>query len=109
VAADGGSELGERDWEVHVLHLPRKCLFHVLTQARGCVDVPLVAGRKQWQKEWQALDVVPMRMAYQDMAAQRPFVGSQESESEAVAPVPQSRTTRVPSAVRTATHEVLPP
>jgi hypothetical protein len=32
--------------------------------------VPFIAGYKEWTKKWDALDVIPMRMADEDMTAQ---------------------------------------
>ena len=70
VIADLGSALIKRDGEVRILHLSGQGLTQGLAEALGAVYVPFVAGRKKWIKEWDALDMIPMRMADQDVAAQ---------------------------------------
>jgi len=72
MVANGCGELFQQDRKIGVLHLPGEGFTHRLGEAMGCIDVPLVAGHKQRGKKWPALDVVPVRMADQHMAAQRP-------------------------------------
>jgi len=70
VIANLGSALIERDGEIGILHLPGQGFTQRLAEALGAVYVPFVAGRKKRTKEWDALDMIPMRMADQDVAAQ---------------------------------------
>src|SRR6266446_2950378 len=68
--ANPGSALIKSDGEIGVLHLPGQGFTQGLPEALGAVYVPFVAGRKKRTKEWDALDMIPMRMANQDVAAQ---------------------------------------
>ena len=70
VIANLGPALIERDREVCILHLPGQGFTQGLAQALRAVDVPFVAGHKKRSEEWDALDVIPMRVADQDVAAQ---------------------------------------
>jgi hypothetical protein len=70
VIADLGSALIERDGKIVVLHLPGQGLTQGLAEALGAINVPFVTGRKKRTKEREALDMIPMRMANQDVAAQ---------------------------------------
>jgi multisubunit Na+/H+ antiporter MnhB subunit len=53
-----------------MLHLPGQGFTQGLAEALRAVYVPLAAGHKKRIEEWDALDVIPMRMADQDVAAQ---------------------------------------
>ena len=69
VIANLGPALIERNWEIGVLHLPGQSFTQGLAEALGAVNVPFVAGHEKRLKEWDALDMIPMRMADQDVAA----------------------------------------
>src|SRR5260370_27964517 len=56
--------------KIAVLHLTGERFAQGLAQALGAVDVPFVAGRKQRREERDALDVIPMRVADENVAAQ---------------------------------------
>jgi hypothetical protein len=70
VIANLGSALIERDREIGILHLPGQGFTQGLAEALRAVYVPLVTGQKKRSKEWDALDVIPMRMADQDVTGQ---------------------------------------
>jgi len=73
------------------------------------IDLPLITGHKQGGKEGQALDVVSMRVADEDMAVYGlPACRHQICPSPWL-PVPQSKTTSVPVAEQISTQDVLPP
>src|SRR5262249_61678469 len=68
VITNGGRELLKRHRKIGVLHLPRERIAQGLREALGAVDVPLGAWREQRRKEREALDMVPVRVADQDVA-----------------------------------------
>jgi hypothetical protein len=70
VIANLGSALIERNGEIGVLHLPGQGFTHGLAEALRAVYVPFATGHKKRSEKWDALDVIPMRMADQDVAAQ---------------------------------------
>jgi hypothetical protein len=70
VIANPGSALIERDGEIGILHLPGQNFTQGLAEALRAVYVPFGTGYKKRSEEWDALDVIPMRMADQDVAAQ---------------------------------------
>src|SRR5436190_8178292 len=70
VIANLRSALIERDGEIGILHLPGQDLSQGLAEALGAIYVPFVAGHKKRIKEREALDMIPMRVADQDVAAQ---------------------------------------
>ena len=57
--------------EVGVLHLPRKRFAQRGAEAARHIDVPLVARPEKGSEEGQALDVIPVGVANQDMATHR--------------------------------------
>jgi len=69
VIADVGSALVKRNGEIHVLHLPCQSLMQRLTQSPRAVYVPFVPARKKRIKEWDTLDVIPMRVTDQNVPA----------------------------------------
>src|SRR5262249_23209306 len=64
------SELIRCYGKISVLHLTSERFAQRLVETLGTVDVPLIAGHKERSEEWDALDMIPMRMADQDVAAQ---------------------------------------
>ena len=70
VIANVSSALIKRDGEIGIIHLPCQHFTQRLAETLGAVYVPFIAGHKKWSKKWDALDVIPMRMADQDVAAQ---------------------------------------
>jgi hypothetical protein len=70
VIANLSSALIECDREIGILHLPGQAFTERLAESLGAVYVPFVAGDKKWSEEWNALDMIPMGVADQDMAAQ---------------------------------------
>src|SRR5207237_6419377 len=73
--ADRRAELLEAHWKIGVLHLAGERVAQCLAEAARRVDVPFVAGLEQRPEERDALDVVPVGVADQDMAAQRLAAG----------------------------------
>ena len=71
VVAHPGRELLDRHREVGVLHLARERLADRRPEAARTVDVPLEIGVEQRRQKRQALDVVPVRVADEDVAAPR--------------------------------------
>ena len=69
VIANRGSALIERDGEIGILHLPSQGFTQRLAEALGAVYVPFITGHEKRSEKWDALDVIPMRMADQDVAA----------------------------------------
>src|SRR6266511_1456772 len=70
VIANLGSALIQREGEIGILHLPGQGFAQRLAEALRAVYVPFVAGHKKRSEERDALDVIPMRMTDQDVAAQ---------------------------------------
>src|SRR5262245_9226952 len=70
VIANLGPALIEREREIGIPHLPRQSFAQGLAEALRAVDVPFVAAHKKRGEEWDALDVIPMRVADQNVAAQ---------------------------------------
>jgi len=70
VVTNLGSALIQREGEIGILHLPGQGFTQGWAEALRAVYVPFVAGHKKRSEEWDALDVIPMRMADQDVAAQ---------------------------------------
>src|SRR3954452_9477586 len=71
--ADGSAELLQLDRKVGGLHLSREGLPHRLLEAARRIHIPFVSGNEERGKEWQALDMIPVCMADQQIAAQRPL------------------------------------
>ncbi len=67
VVLDRGAEVEELDREVRVLHLARERLVDRRVEPPGPVHVPHVAGHEQRREERQALDVVPVRVADEEV------------------------------------------
>src|SRR5262245_59003084 len=72
VVANRGAELLELDGKVGVLHLARERVAQRLAEPARRIDVPLVARHEERHEEGNALDVIPVRMADQDMDEQGP-------------------------------------
>ena len=66
-----------------------------------------VSGDQIGAKNPEPFQMVDVQMREQQMDRRRRVLAS--SIAEGSCPVPASRTTRVPSASRTSTHEVFPP
>ena len=111
VVVDGRGELLDRDREVGVLHLSGERLAERTGQTAGTVDVPRAVRLEQGGEERQALDVVPVGVADEEVAVDRLHrpLRAISSTPSPWAPVPQSSTTTVPASERTSTHDVLPP
>src|SRR6266567_6064163 len=77
VIANLSPELIEWDGEIGILHLAGQGFTQGLAEALRAVYVPCVPWHKKRSEEWDALDVIPMRMADQDVAAQA-FAGSDQ-------------------------------
>src|SRR5215510_6581885 len=70
VIANGSSELIRRDGKVSVLHLTGERFTQGLVETLGTVDVPLIARHEERGEERDPLDVIPVRVADEDMTAQ---------------------------------------
>ena len=68
--ANRSPELIRGNREISVLHLPGQRFAHGLVKAPWAVDVPFIAGRKKRREKRNALNVIPMRVADQDMTSQ---------------------------------------
>ena len=68
VVLDVGAEVEELDREVRVLHLPGERVVDRRVETARAVDVPHVPGLEQRGEERQALDVVPVGVADEEMA-----------------------------------------
>jgi hypothetical protein len=77
VIANPSSALIEWDREIGVLHLPGQGFTQGLAETLRSVYVPFVTGHKKRSEEWDALDVIPMRMADHEVAAQAVSAGRQ--------------------------------
>ncbi len=71
VVADRGLQLLQAHRKVGVLHLCGEGLFQTAAGAARRVNVPLIARLEERGKKGHPLDMVPMRMANQDMSAER--------------------------------------
>ena len=78
VIANLSPELIEWDGEIGILHLAGQGFTQGLAEALRAVYVPFVPGHKKRSEEWDALDVIPMRMTDQDVAAQALRAGSDQ-------------------------------
>ena len=59
----------QRDREVGVIHLRREHFAERLAKPARPVNVPLIARHKERREERQALDMIPMRVRDEDVAA----------------------------------------
>src|SRR6266498_1646555 len=84
MVVDRGSKLIERDGEICVLHLPGQCFAQGLAKAFRAVNIPFVTGRENRSEERQALDMIPMGMTDQDVAAHAFQAGRHEFLAEGV-------------------------
>ena len=75
--ADRRAELLDAHWKIGVLHLAGERVAQCLAEAARRVDVPFMPGLEQRPEERDALDVVPVGVADQDMAAQLSAAGHQ--------------------------------
>src|SRR6516162_3161371 len=105
VVMNCSSELIRCYGKISVLHLTCERFAQGLVETLGTVDVPLIAGHKERSEEWDALDMIPMRMWPRKPLAP-PDISFWPNECP---PVPQSTTTSVSLADRTSMHEVFPP
>jgi hypothetical protein len=78
VIANLSPELIEWDGEIGILHLAGQGFTQGLAEALRAVYVPFVTGHKKRSEEGDALDVIPMRMTDQDVAAQAFRAGSDQ-------------------------------
>ena len=93
VVPGGRAELFQRDREVGVLHLPGQRLLEPVAEPSRRVDVPLAAGLEEGREEREPLDVIPVGVGDEEMAADRPRSGAAMSACPRPwAPVPQSST-----------------
>jgi hypothetical protein len=67
---DLSSALIQRNRKIGILHLPGQNLMERFPDPFGAVYVPFVPAHEKRIKEWDALDVVPMRVADKDVPAQ---------------------------------------
>ena len=84
MVANRGAHLAERHREIGVLHLPGERLLEPPATAARRVDVPLVARDEQRREEGEALDVVPMRVADQEVAPDGARPGGDEVLAQVV-------------------------
>src|SRR5258708_30151514 len=70
VIANLGPALIERDGKIGIPHLSGQGFTQGLAKVLRAVYVPFVTRHKKRSEEWDALDMIPMRMANQDVAAQ---------------------------------------
>src|SRR5262249_9412499 len=84
VEADRGPTLPDRDRKAGVLHLPRWRRRGLLVEAAWRIDVPLVLTVEERREEREALNVVPVGVRDQEVAAQGTLVGGGQCESELV-------------------------
>ena len=84
VIPDGGVELLQRHREIRVLHLAGERRFELLPHAAWGVEIPLVAGDEQRREEGETLDVIPVRVSNEQVAAQRVLAGGQQRLPEAM-------------------------
>src|SRR5207247_711568 len=78
---DTAPQLTELDGEVRVLHLPGHRLLEAPLEAARRVDVQLGPGQERGDEERDALDVVPMRVADEEVESHR--LGHRPNEGEA--------------------------
>src|SRR5262245_27908528 len=70
VIAGWSSEWSRRCGKGGVLHRTGERFAHGLVKTLGTVNVPLVARHEERGEEWDPLDVIPVRVADEDMTAQ---------------------------------------
>src|SRR5690242_6069304 len=70
VVMDCSSELIRCYRKISVLHMTSERFAQGLVETLGTIDVPWIARHKKWSEEWDALDVIPMRVTDEDMTAQ---------------------------------------
>src|SRR5262249_17061384 len=78
VIPDAGVELLQCHRKIRVLHLAGERRFKLVPDAGWGVDIPLVAGDEQRREEGEALDVIPVRVGNEQVAAQRVLAGGQQ-------------------------------
>ena len=71
MVANGGAEAVERDREIGVLHLPGERLTQGRAKAFWTINVPFGAIAEKRSEKRDALDMIPMRVADQDISAFR--------------------------------------
>mmetsp|Transcript_5577 Transcript_5577/g.15690 ORF Transcript_5577/g.15690 Transcript_5577/m.15690 type:complete len:520 (-) Transcript_5577:250-1809(-) len=72
VVPDVGPQVVEIDGEVIVLHLPGERIANTPGAAPGAVHVPRHAGDEQRDEERESLDMIPVRVGDEDVAAAVP-------------------------------------
>ena len=102
-------KLIERDGEIGVFHLPGQGFTQGLAESFGAVYVPFVAGFKKRSEEWDALNVIPMRMTDQDVAAQAFTAGRYELLTKSMSSGSAIKNNKRSSCRRTSMHDVFPP
>src|SRR5262249_47237101 len=68
---DRGPELSQGDGKIGVFHLPGEDLFQTSAQATRTINIPDMARHEQRGKEGEALNVIPVRMTYQQVPMER--------------------------------------
>ena len=66
-----GAKFLEGDRKIRGLHLSGQRLAQRRADATRTIDMPLVTANEEWCKKGKALNVIPMRVADQDVAIQR--------------------------------------
>ena len=66
-----GAQFVELHREIGGLHLAGQCLAQRGTHAARTIDVPLVSGDEYRREKREALNVIPMRVADQQVATRR--------------------------------------
>jgi hypothetical protein len=84
VVPDGRGELAQRDRKVRALHLAAQDLLQRATDLARRIDVPLAARHEQRGEERKPLDVVPVGMGDQQVAADGTGVGGDDLLSQLV-------------------------
>jgi hypothetical protein len=79
-----GAQVLEAHGEVRVLHLPPEGILQLLVHTPWPVDVPLALGSEEGREEGEALNVVPVRVADEDMSTQRSGSPREERFAEGV-------------------------
>ena len=57
------------DGEVRILHLSRQRIFQASLKRARTINIEFAAGKKGRSEKWEALDVIPVRVANQEMNA----------------------------------------
>src|SRR5262249_43066041 len=79
---DAGAQIAQLHGKVRVLHLPRHRLFEALLKAERRVDVQLDAWNERGDEEGKALDVVPVRVADEQVQVDRRLQRLREMQAQ---------------------------